>query len=86
MSAYFAQLDLIAERELQSLPPECSQKEVTILCNDCEKYSVVPYHHDFLKCRASVRSEPEGAKSKELCGSYNTRIVGAARQSSAGQT
>ncbi|KAK6924931.1 Zinc finger, CHY-type [Dillenia turbinata] len=57
MQVYFGMLDALLADE--KMPDEFSGQTQVILCNDCEKRGVAPFHWIYHKC--------------PLCGSYNTR-------------
>jgi len=61
MSHYFSQLDAFIAQ--QTIPPPYDRKKTLILCNDCEKKSIVPFHFIYHKCGHGE------------CGSYNTRKI-----------
>ncbi|MED6184787.1 hypothetical protein PIB30_050836 [Stylosanthes scabra] len=59
MQDYFKKLDsLLAEEKMSD---ELSNRTQVILCNDCEKKGVAPFHWRYHKC--------------PYCGSYNTRVL-----------
>ncbi|KAL4398720.1 hypothetical protein HN51_003321 [Arachis hypogaea] len=59
MQDYFKKLDsLLAEEKMSD---ELSSRTQVILCNDCEKKGVAPFHWRYHKC--------------PYCGSYNTRVL-----------
>jgi len=49
------------EIQMTPMPQEYKDYEAEILCKDCQKYSLVPYHVIGLKCSS--------------CGSYNTTRI-----------
>ncbi|KAK7291673.1 hypothetical protein RIF29_07000 [Crotalaria pallida] len=59
MQVYFSMLDALLAEE--KVPEELSGQTQVILCNDCEKKGVSPFHWLYHKC--------------PFCGSYNTRVL-----------
>ncbi|XP_010272192.1 PREDICTED: uncharacterized protein LOC104608041 isoform X2 [Nelumbo nucifera] len=59
MQVYFGMLDALLAEE--KIPEEYSAQTQVILCNDCEKRGVAPFHWLYHKC--------------SHCGSYNTRLL-----------
>eukprot|EP00123_Amoebidium_parasiticum_P010013 comp19837_c0_seq1/m.23890 comp19837_c0_seq1/g.23890 ORF comp19837_c0_seq1/g.23890 comp19837_c0_seq1/m.23890 type:complete len:324 (-) comp19837_c0_seq1:641-1612(-) len=59
MEDYFKKIDLYVAQ--QPMPPEYKDSVSTILCNDCEQRSDVPFHFTYHKCLP--------------CGSYNTKVI-----------
>jgi len=59
MSAFFRQIDMLLAHE--KMPDEYTNVQSSILCNDCEKRSVAPFHFIYHKCR--------------FCHSYNTKLL-----------
>ncbi|GLJ10012.1 hypothetical protein SUGI_0120100 [Cryptomeria japonica] len=59
MAVYFGMLDALLSAE--ELPEEYRGRTQDILCNDCEKKGVAPFHWLYHKCSS--------------CGSYNTRVI-----------
>ncbi|KAL7090978.1 hypothetical protein ACP275_12G076700 [Erythranthe tilingii] len=59
MSVYFGMLDALMASEV--LPEEYRDRCQDILCNDCDRKGIAPFHWLYHKCG--------------LCGSYNTRVI-----------
>lgn len=59
MKDYFARIDQLMET--QRMPAEFALTRAQILCNDCERRSVVKFHFMYHKCAA--------------CESYNTKLI-----------
>lgn len=59
MTEHFKQLD--EALALQELPDDFKNKKNNILCNDCERRSVAPFHFIYHKC--------------SWCCSYNTKVI-----------
>ncbi|CAM9921763.1 unnamed protein product, partial [Phaeothamnion confervicola] len=60
MTEYFSQLDAVVAS--QPMPAEYAGWTATVLCHDCEAYTLVPYHFCYHKC------------GNAACSSYNTRV------------
>lgn len=61
MSDWYQQLDERLAQEV--IPPEFAKRMSRVLCYDCDRKSVVPFHFVYHKC---------GHKD---CGAYNTRVL-----------
>jgi hypothetical protein len=59
MREYFEHLDRLMR--IQRMPPEYRHWRAEVLCNDCEKRSIVAYHFLYHKC--------------SHCASYNTKLL-----------
>jgi hypothetical protein len=59
MGSYWRRLDRVIANF--PMPEEFAETTTTILCNDCEKQSTVPFHFYGHKCTE--------------CGCYNTRVI-----------
>ncbi|KAI3726913.1 hypothetical protein L1987_66720 [Smallanthus sonchifolius] len=59
MQVYFGMLDAMLAEE--KIPDEYLGRTQDILCNDCEKKGIAPFHWLYHKCPS--------------CGSYNTRLI-----------
>lgn len=59
MSHFFNQIDMMLANH--QMPPEYNQIKSLVLCNDCEKKSIAPFHFVYHKCN--------------FCKSYNTKLM-----------
>ncbi|ORZ40856.1 hypothetical protein BCR44DRAFT_117344 [Catenaria anguillulae PL171] len=83
MSEYFKRIDDALKHH--QMPPEYSNHQSLIFCNDCEARTVTKFHFMYHKCTAAVKStrtevnrttgQSEEISEVKPCGSVNTKVL-----------